>query len=203
MPTRRRFTVLLLALSVAAPLGAVQLPFSGYSYSIAPSDSYPDTGGGELTDGTANGPAWPAPVVLADVAYLVGWQTTLPTITFNFASTVTINSVSAFFADSDDAAGVSLPATVTLGDGASFSQVFTVTNPAGSGTTVQSVFNGFSLTTNTLTLRFTLGTAQQWTMLSEVHAFGTAAVPEPASTGLVLGAAALGLVATRRRRTRI
>ena len=200
MPTRRCFTALLLALSVAATLGATQHPFSGYSYSIAPSGIYPDTGGGELTDGIANGPAWPAPVVLADVDYLVGWQTTLPTITFTFASAVTINSVSAFFADSDTGAGVSLPATVTIGDAASFSQVFAVTNPAGSGTTVESVFNGFSITTQTLTLSFTLGTAQQWTMLSEVQAFGTAAVPEPASSGLALGAAALGLVATRRRR---
>ncbi len=191
-----RFIALLLA--VVAPLGAAQLPFSGYSYSVAPDPGYPDSGG-ELIDGTANGPAWPTfPLVLSDVAYLSGWFGVNSTITFNFAAPVTINSVSAFFADSNGAAGVGLPSTVTLGDGAGFSQLFNVTDPSFSGSTVESVFDGFAITTNTLTLTFS--PVYQWTMLSEVRAFNTTAIPEPATTTLALGAAALGLVAYGRRK---
>jgi MYXO-CTERM domain-containing protein len=191
-----RFTVLLLALATHA--NAAQLTFSGYSYSLVPSGGYPDSGG-ELTNGVANGLVWPANLSPGDSAYLVGWDQVVPTITFNFAAPVTVTSVSAFFADSDGSAGVGLPSTVTLGDGGTWYQAFLVSNPAGSGTTVESVFNGFSVTTDTLTLTFTRAT--QWTMLSEVQAFGTNAIPEPATSALALGAASLGLLAFRRRRS--
>lgn len=179
---------------VASPLGAVQFTFSGYSYSVAPSGTYPDSGG-ELTDGDAIVPVWPNPAVDAEFGRLVGWQAD-PTITFTFASPVTVGSVTAFFADSDGSAGVALPASVTITDGGSFSQLFNVVDSPGSGLTIPLTFDGFSITTDTLTLSFVRSSS--WGMLSEVQAFS--AIPEPSAAAALAGFATLGVVALRRRR---
>lgn len=196
-------SLIALAASAVATPDLVHVPFSGYSYNIAPSGLYPDSTGSELTDGITFSLAWGSSFnpTFEDVNGLVGWQSATPTLTFTFAAPVTITSVSTYFADSDTAAGVSLPATVTLGDGDAFSQTFNVDNPSGNGSTIESIFDGFSITTDTLTLTYTLGVAQQWTMLAEVQAFAAASVPEPAASTLLLAASALALAASRRRRT--
>ncbi|GEM_PF-5977649 len=171
-----------------------------YSYLNAPSSTYPDSGGVELTDGTDVTIAWGAGIGIsfADVAPLSGWQSTDPIIRFEFGEMVTVQSATAWFADSDSAAGVGLPSDVTLStDGMSvvFSEVFGVTNPAGDGTTVPIGLNGFSVTTDHLIL--TSSRASSWTMLSEVT---FSAVPEPSSYAALVGILSLSAVVIARRR---
>ncbi len=91
-----------------------------------------------------------------------------------------------------------MPASVTLSDGASFSQTFSVTDPAGGGGTVESVFGGFSVSTTSLQVSFVR--SYEWTMISEVQFFSPAAVPEPSSFAVAAGLAALGGGLVRRRR---
>ncbi|MBC8011245.1 MAG: hypothetical protein H7067_14255 [Burkholderiales bacterium] len=193
------------AAAIFAPASLVladQLPFT-YVYTSSPSGGYPDSGG-ELNDGVANSVAWDgvATITPAHVAPLVGWDGVNPVVTLTFASPVTITSVVAWFADSNGAAAVALPTGITLSDGAGFSQVFGVTDPAGAGSTVPLLLDGFSLTTSTLTLdaqRVTLG-GYHWTMASEIQVFGTTAIPEPTTYASALGILALVTVGLRRRR---
>ncbi len=142
----------------------------GYTYGVLPSASYPDSGG-ELTDGTAVVNVWPNP---ADSAALVGWQFSDPTITFNFSSPVQIGSITSYFADSDGASGVGLPATINISTSGGFNQTFVVNNPAGSGTTVPINVNAFGLTTDNVTLTAT--GPHEWEMLSEVQFFSPTGV---------------------------
>ncbi len=189
--------VLALGLGASAPAFATQWFATGYSYSVSPNGAYPDSGG-ELTNGVTYSLAWggAAPIGPAEVVQLSGWQNTNTTITFSFAAPVNIGSVSVYFADSNGAAGVGMPDSVTLSDGGSFSQTFLVTDPAGGGSTVESVFSGFSVSTTTLRVSFVRD--YQWTMISEVQFFSP--VPEPASFAAVAGLAALGGALVRRRR---
>ena len=60
-------TLIAAAVALAAASGAIAAPT--YTYSVAPSGAYPDTGGTELTDGQIGGDNW-----TADPAKWVGWQ---------------------------------------------------------------------------------------------------------------------------------
>lgn len=174
------------------------IAIAGYSYNVAPSGSYPDSGGVELTDGTDLTAAWGAGISHPNSVPLVGWQYTNGSITFNFTQVETVGSFTVWAADSDGSAGVGLPATITLSTaGETFTQTFTVTNPAGNGTTVPLTFEGFSVTTDQLTVSFARAT--QWTMFSEVT---FSSVPEPAHVGAALGAGALAVLVWMRRRRR-
>lgn len=185
-----------LGLGAGSPAFATQWFATGYGYSVAPSGTYPDSGG-ELTNGITYSLAWGGAesIGAGDVVNLAGWNNTNTTITFTFAEPVSIGSVSIYFADSNGAAGVGMPDSVTLSDGGSFSQVFAVSDPAGGGSTVESVFDGFSVSTTTLQVSF--ARHYQWTMLSEVQFFSP--VPEPSSFAAFAGFAALGGALLRRR----
>ena len=192
-------SALLLGSAFAANAFAAQLTPTGYGYNSSPSSSYADSSGAELTDGITYSRAWDgvSSIGPADIVNLVGWQTS-PTITFTFAAPVTIRSVSIFFADSNGAAGVAMPSDVFFGDGDGFFQSFSVTDPDGAGSTVESVFSGFSVSATSFSI--TVLRSTEWVMLSEVQFFDTAPVPEPASCARVAGTAALGFLACRRRR---
>lgn len=176
---------------------AAILTVSSYSYNTAPHASYPDTGGIELTDGITDTTLWgvPNPPVI-DAGPVVGWFNADPDITFNFDSTVNVNSITLWFADSEGSAGVGLPTSVgifengviDLGD-------FAVTNPAGSGTTVPITINGLNTTGNSFRIEATRDF--QWTMLSEVQ-FEGAVVPEPSTYALILGTATFLFIARKR-----
>ncbi|QYY34442.1 PEP-CTERM sorting domain-containing protein [Ruficoccus sp. ZRK36] len=191
-------TLSFFALSVLCPLASAEIPVLNYSYSTSPSGSYPDSGGTELTDGVDETVAWGSGMTIdgSDAVPLVGWLNNNASITFNFSEEETIRSVTVWAADSDNYAGVGLPATITLSTpGEAFSQTFNVVNPAGNGTTIPLTFSGFSVTTDQFVVSFTR--ASQWTMLSEVE---FSDVPEPAHVGAVLALGALLWVGVRRQR---
>ena len=154
-----------------------QISPSGYSYSVSPSGSYPDSGG-ELTDGTASVTAWPNSTTGAAFA---GWNYTNPTFTLNFSSTEKVNEVRVWAADSDGSAGVALPSSITLSTSDGFSKTFTVSNPSGSGNSVSINLQGFCIITNNITVTVNRDASQHWTMISEVQVFG------PGSSTLNLG----------------
>lgn len=190
----------LLGLALGAPAfaatGPAQLTPSGYGFSHSP--GYEDSGG-ELTNGVTGSRAWGGgqSINATDVAELVGWQGVDVVITFTFAAPVTIGSISAYFADSDGSAGVGMPSSVTLFDGVSFGQTFPVIDPVGAGSTVETVFSGFEITTDTLYFTFTR--SHEWTMLSEVQFFAPGAIPEPSAFATFAGFAALAGALGRRR----
>lgn len=156
------FLLLGIAPASAAPISVD----AGYTYGVAPSGSYPDSGG-ELTDGIAVVDVWPnAP----NTPPLAGWLNANPTITFNFSSPVQIGNITSYFADSDDSAGVGLPGTINISTSGGFNQNYVVNNPAGSGTTVPINVNAFGVTTNNVTITAT-GGLHEWEMLSEVQFF--------------------------------
>ena len=197
-----RLLLLAAAAVSATALAAAPLAYT-YSYNTAPDVGYPDSGS-ELNNGQTYSVAWDGvhSITYDDVAGLVGWANSNPIITLHFASPVNVTSVVAWFADSNGAAAVAMPVSVTLSDSAGFSSFFSVTDPDGAGSTAPVLLDGFSVVTDTLTLnagRVTLP-GYVWTMLSEVQIFGTAAVPEPASFTALAGFAALGGALVRRRR---
>lgn len=196
----------LVSLGVAlftASLSAATLTPVSYSYGNAPGDpndinNYYDTAFTKLTDGVDSVGAWGGAGAV-DITAFAGWFYTggAASITFNFGGNVSIDSVTLWAADSDDAAGVGLPVNVTLAGAGGFSQGFPITNPAGTGTTVPLVLSGFSYTGDSITL--TIPANYQWLMLSEVTFTGASAVPEPSAYAALAGVAALGIVVWRRR----
>lgn len=189
----------LIALLPAA-VSAAQLTPVSYSFSHAP--GYADSGS-ELTNSVTFSSAWanpPVTITLTDVAELVGWLNVDPTVTFTFATPVTIRSVTTWLADSDGSAGVGVPSSVTLSTPGGFSQNFLVSNPPGNGSTVAFTFTGFEVTTDTFAVQ--LNRAHQRTMASEMQFFDTASIPEPSSAAFLFGALGLAGATGGRRRPR-
>ncbi|MDP0494686.1 MAG: hypothetical protein Q7Q73_00630 [Verrucomicrobiota bacterium JB024] len=194
----RKLFCSLAVVSVLAGVAYGDIAIANYSYNVAPSGSYPDSGGVELTDGTDLTAAWGAGISHPNSTPLVGWRYIDGSITFNFTQVETVGSFTVWAADSDGYAGVGVPATITLSTaGETFTQTFTVTNPAGNGTTVPLTFEGFSVTTDQLTVSFVRG--YEWTMYSEVT---FSSVPEPAHVGAALGTGVLAVLVWMRRRRR-
>ncbi|KXI29840.1 hypothetical protein [Paraglaciecola hydrolytica] len=168
--------ILCAALLITLPVQAGLISVASYSYGTSPHSNYPDSGG-ELTDGITDSLAWGDGVTIgyADVANLSGWYNSDPVITFNFSAAQMINSIRIFAADSDGWAGVSLPVSLLVSTAEGFSELFSVTNPAGNGSTVALDFGGFSTTSSAFTL--SMVRSAQWTMLSEVQFFSNAQSP--------------------------
>jgi hypothetical protein len=193
------FTALLFTCSLT--LGQTDLAFT---YTSGPHSSYPDSSyngsTGELNDAVDAGVAWGAGVSLtyADVDYLSGWLYTNPVIRFQFAETVTIDTLTVWSADSNGHAGVALPSAINLTDDtSSFSLDRLVTDPPGSGQTIPLVFTGLNLTTDHVV--FSATRSQSWTMFSE---FTFSGVPEPAHASF-LGALCALLAVYRRVQQRL
>lgn len=184
----------LLALAFSLSASAAQIPVSSYSYPTSPHGSYPDSGG-ELTDGTNVTPAWGSGINMAGkTGPLVGWLNNNPAVTFNFAVAEQIKEIIVYAADSDNSAGVGLPSSFIVSTSGGFSKTYSVTNPAGSGTTVPIILSGFDVTSDNFTVSAIRDS--QWTMFSEVEFYSTSSVPTPAGLGLV-GLVALGILRRR------
>jgi hypothetical protein len=190
----QRVLILCVALLASLQVQAGLISVDSYSYGTTPSSSYADSGS-ELTDGITDSLAWGEGMIIgfADITNLTGWQYSNPTITFNFATAQLINNIKVFAADSDGSAGVSLPLSVLISTAEGFSQLFSVTNPSGNGSTVALDFGGFTTTSHAITLSMTANT--QWTMLSEVQFFfnaqtPTSSVPAPGVLAILLSGVA-------------
>lgn len=192
--SRPRVAIVALALAGVSPGRAQQIPVdAGYTATPATAPAYEDTGGVELTDGDVGSAVWPGAAVTPP---LVGWQNIDATVTFNFSAPVTIGRVVAWFGDSDGSAGVGLPESVRIITDAPFDQLFPVSNPPGTGTTVPIEMDGLNLTTTSITLQIARDTAldnpvccngtYEWTMLTEVRFYSP---PDPSFPSLVAPAA--------------
>jgi hypothetical protein len=152
---------------------------------------------GNLTDGVTTNLNWFSVENGAGTGPYVGWLTD-PTITFRFAQTVLIDSVTLHLDDSDGAGGVSPPAAVILSDGV-IQRTFTVGPQPGSAPFFVS-FSGQALQTDVLML--TLVRATQWVFMDEVSFDGrqVGQAPEPSGAALLgLGLLAMGLGRRRAR----
>lgn len=187
---------LLLFATAAFPLQGASVAVSNYLYTRGPNPSYPDSGG-ELTNGVIQTTVWGNgnSVSLAQTAPLVGWLNSNPSIRFNFPSGQSIDELTIWMVDSDNAAGVGLPSTVALStaDGL-FSQTYNIPNPTGAGVIRPITISNLGLTTDNLIVTATR--VNQWTMFSEVTFSDTSTVPEPSSAILAL----IGCTAILRRK---
>lgn len=180
----RKLVVALLPLLAACGLQAINVTPTSYSFDIAPSGSYPDSSGMELIDGVDGSAPWSTAV-----APWVGWHQTNPTITFNFGSIVTINTVSIEF-QGNGGGGIYRPQSVQIGGGSTV-PVADIRTPA-----VEYLdFNG-SWTGSSLTVK--MNYRNQWIFVDEVK-FSSTTVPDTGSTALLLGAGLIGLAAIRRK----
>ena len=156
-------------------------------------------GTGRLTNGVIPTADWNAG---ANSSGWIGWSSgeingTNPTITFHFAGSQTVNSVSIWYDNSLGTGGVTEPSSVSI-DGTTYT--FT---PDSTGGPQEFTVSGLNLTGSTATLQFFQGT-DVWIMIGQVSFNGTPATsasPEP-ETNLLMGvgllATALTLAARRR-----
>lgn len=150
--------------------------------------NYFDDTGTQLTDGIFGINDWTANLGNGHAYEWVGWQNAEPTMTFNFASSVTLDQVIIGFNRASNA-GIYLPATVTIG-----SSVFTLTrSELTDGTRGDLIFNG-SWTGSTLTVQLADG-GPGWIFVDEIR---FQAIPEPGAVTAVAALGLLGFVVYRR-----
>lgn len=132
-------------------------------------DRAPLSGGtGDLTDGVIATTGWVAAEAPTGPGPYVGWAEPGVPIAFDFGQTVSLDSMTVWFDDSDGAGGVDHIAAVNVLD---LGQVFSFGDPAGSGATSQTIGLG-GLQTSTLDIRI-FGSAT-WIFVSEIQFDGTA-----------------------------
>lgn len=198
VPASVRTACFIAAGSVASLSAAVTVSYT-YPDEQPAAPLYADPGLYKLTDGVALVPSW-STGVSPDIAPFVGWNDRPATIRFDFSGLVRLTGLRIWFGDSDGAAGVHVPDQVVLRNAAStFFELYAVTDPAGSGTTValDFTFDPFE-TDHVLVIASNLSLEKEWIMITEVTL--TSAVPEPSTYGLVLGGLALAGAALRRRK---
>jgi len=157
----------------------------------------PLSGGvGKLTDGVSPTGNWYA---YGDATPWVGWYSGYPggadpTVTFNFAGSQNIDSVTVWVDNSLGAGGVSLPDSVVI-DGVSHS----IAPDYGDGAPRGYTFSGLGLSGSSVDIQFNQG-ATPWIMVGEVSFDGNGAVPEPATWAMMLmGIGGLGMALRSRR----
>jgi hypothetical protein len=134
------------------------------------------TGGlGDLTDGVIASSNWNIAEAPAGNGPYVGWVNKNPTITFNFGTTVWIDSVTLYLDDAN-LGGVLQPGSVDING-----NNYVVTDPTpGDFLPFGITFSGLNATGSTLTLQ--LFRQNSWVFLSEVEFDGhvvSSAIPEP------------------------
>lgn len=153
-------------------------------------------GTGELTDGVMSNVDW---TVAGNPEPWVGWNTGEPNgldpiVTFNFASTVTINSVNVWFDNTLGYGQVGAPASILV-DGVAY------TPPQSTGGPQGFLISGLSITGTSATVQFDQSVSDPWIMIGEVSFNGstsTSPVPEPA-TALLMGTGLLSFLGTALR----
>ena len=159
-------------------------------------DRSPLSGGlGKLTDGVMATQDWYLVSDSAGTGQYVGWFNTSPTITFHFASSVTVNEVK-LYVDNSHVGGVFAPSDVVI-NGTSYA------NPSWVSASSPELIDisGLNLNGDSISVQLTNPTIY-WVFMSEIEFSGSSApaVPEPETYALMLaGLGVLGLVARRRR----
>lgn len=145
------------------------------------------TGGlGDLTDGVIATENW-----FSTPQLYVGWDSITPTITFNFADSVKVDSITLHLDDSNGAGGVTPPGRILL-EWATGSTAFSVDDP-DSGAPFALTLSNLGIEASQIQITLYDGT-EPWVFCSEIE-FN--AVPAPAAASLAGLAAVAGL---RRRR---
>jgi hypothetical protein len=155
--------------------------------------SFLDGGTGALTDGVIATEAWNAVSNLQGTGEYVGWHGS-PTITFHFASTVTIDSIT-LHVDDSDIGGVTAPGAIVV-DGTTFDNShYADYFPGPQAITLDDLH----IVGNSVTLQLLDPTS--WVFVSEITFDGSvSSVPETGNVAMMLaGLGLLGCVARRRR----
>lgn len=150
-------------------------------------------GTGKLTDGVSPLLIWSQ---YGDNTPWVGWYTsytggTNPTVTFNFASTVTVESVTVWVANYSPGGDVDLPSSVSV-DGTNFPIAPNGVNFDPRGYT----FSGLNITGDHVDVQFFQTPGYPWLMVGEVS-FDDNSVPEPATWALTAGGVVFALLRRR------
>ena len=138
---------------------------------------------GDLTDGVIPTGNW-----YNDPSAYVGWSNFNPLITFNFANTVMIDTITVYVDDSNGYGGVYVPASVDIGLSGSALTNFLTIDPITSNS-LSYTFSNLGLVGNAIDIQF--NRSGPWVFVSEVT-FEAQDVPEP-STLAVLALGLFGL----------
>lgn len=172
-----------------------------YTFSRAPSASFPDSGR-ELADGVASIPAWGHTDFNDNTSPFVGWDGLQSvSIRFDFGTTVLIDSASFYFADSGGLADVVFPYSLELCTDSDFIALATYPDVTDSHMAKLSAFSLATVRTDHLVLNVE-PLAGAWMMMTEASFTGSvapSAIPEPSTYAALAGAAILGLAIWRRR----
>ncbi len=190
-----RKLALVLGMALAASLTARGQFVVPTSYTATPGGTglytYFDDTGSQLTDGILGVDNWQADLGHGPAYEWVGWTMGNPSVMFNFASNVTIQTVQIGF-NRTEGVNIYLPTSVSIGG-----TVFPLSSTdIPDGTRAFLNFNG-SWTGNSLQVNLAAGGA--YTFVDEMK-FSTTNVPEPGVAAALLGGVALGWAVWRRRR---